>query len=159
MHLLTTPLVYRLLTFNATPEKTRLVGIVLTILFTVVMVTHMVMDEFLLHATTFALAIYVIVTRSRRIIPHQCPDPKVRKSIQNVSTFGLGMSSRPQPVRGEDDLISSRSMLCRRLFRMACRSVCLQRTYRHAPLRRVALGVPPGITRMVCLLLSSMKQT
>ncbi|KAK7214174.1 hypothetical protein V2G26_021352 [Clonostachys chloroleuca] len=89
MHLLTTPLVYRLLTFNATPEKTRLVGIVLTILFTVVMVTHMVMDEFLLHATTFALAIYVIVTRSRRIIPHQCPDPKVRKSIQNVSTFGL----------------------------------------------------------------------
>ncbi|CAI6073397.1 unnamed protein product [Clonostachys chloroleuca] len=89
MHLLTTPLVYRLLTFNATPEKTRLVGIVLTILFTVVMVTHMVMDEFLLHATTFALAIYVIVTRSRRIIPQQCPDPKVRKSIQNVSTFGL----------------------------------------------------------------------
>lgn len=95
MHLLTTPLVYRLLTFNATPEKTRLVGIILTILFTVVMVTHMVMDEFLLHATTFALAIYVIVTRSRRIIPQQCPDPKVRKSIQTVSTFGLGMSSPP----------------------------------------------------------------
>lgn len=89
MHLLTTPLVYRLLTFKATPERTKLIGIILTILFTVVMVTHMVMDEFLLHATAFGLAVWVIITKSWKLIPKQVPDLETRKSIQTVSRFGV----------------------------------------------------------------------
>ncbi|KAJ4135057.1 hypothetical protein NW768_004670 [Fusarium equiseti] len=90
MHLLTTPLIYRLLSFNATPEKTRLIGIVLSIMFTVVMVTHMVMDEFLLHATTFGLGIYVIATRVLKIIPQQVKDPATKKKFQNIAVLGLG---------------------------------------------------------------------
>lgn len=89
MHLLTTPLIYRLLTFNASPQKTRIVGTVLTILFTVVMVTHMVMDEFILHATTFGLGVYIIATRVLRIIPEQVKDPVIRKNLQNVAVLGL----------------------------------------------------------------------
>lgn len=89
MHLLTTPLIYRLLTFNASPQKTRTVGTVLTILFTVVMVTHMVMDEFILHATTFGLGVYIIATRVLRIIPEQVKDPVIRKNLQNVAVLGL----------------------------------------------------------------------
>lgn len=90
MHLLTTPLIYRLLSFKASPQKTRIVGTVLSILFTIVMVTHMVMDEFLLHATTFGLGIYVIATRVLKIIPQQVKDPIIRKKFQNMAILGLG---------------------------------------------------------------------
>ena len=88
MHLLTTPLLYRILSFKASPERTRLIGIILTILFTIVMVVHMVMDEFLLHASSFGLAVYLIATRTFRIIPGQVPDLKVRKTLQQISLFG-----------------------------------------------------------------------
>jgi len=54
------------------------------------MVTHMVMDEFLLHATTFGLGIYVIATRVLKIIPQQVKDPIIRKKFQNMAILGLG---------------------------------------------------------------------
>ncbi|KAF5021131.1 hypothetical protein F66182_6831 [Fusarium sp. NRRL 66182] len=93
MHLLTTPLIYRLLSFKASPQRTRLVGLVLSILFTIVMVTHMVMDEFLLHATTFGLGVYVIATRVLRVIPEQVSDPIIRKRLRSIAilaSFGFG---------------------------------------------------------------------
>lgn len=88
MHLLTTPLLYRILSFKASPQRTRLIGIILTILFTIVMVVHMVMDEFLLHASSFGLAVYLIATRTFKIIPGQVPDLKVRKTLRQISLFG-----------------------------------------------------------------------
>lgn len=88
MHLLTTPLLYRILTFQATPERTRVVGIALFTMFTVVMVVHMVMDEFLLHATTFGLGVYVIASRSLKIVAQQVPDPALRKRLRNLAFFG-----------------------------------------------------------------------
>lgn len=88
MHLLTTPVLCRLLVFKASPERTRLIGLVLTLLFTVVMVTHMVMDEFLLHATTFGLAVLLIIVNISRLITQQTPDPDVRKRLQNMTRFG-----------------------------------------------------------------------
>lgn len=91
MHLLTTPLIYRLLSFKASPQKTRIIGIALSTLFTIVMVTHMVMDEFILHATTFGLGIYVIATRVLKVIPQQVKDPVTRKKFQNMAILGLGM--------------------------------------------------------------------
>ena len=90
MHLLTTPLLYRILSFQASPERTRMVGIILTLLFTIVMVVHMVMDEFLLHAVTFGMAVYLIATRTLKIIPRQIPDPTTRKNVQSVALFGCG---------------------------------------------------------------------
>lgn len=95
MHLLTTPLVYRLLSFKASPQRTKLLGIVLMTLFTAVMVTHMVMDEFLLHATTFGLAIYIIATRVHTIIPQQVPDPVKRRTLQNIALLGSCMYTFP----------------------------------------------------------------
>lgn len=92
MHLLTTPLLYRILSFQTSPERTRIVGIILSLLFTVVMVVHMVMDEFLLHAVTFGTAVYLIATRTLKIIPRQIPDPVTRKNIQSVALFGCGKS-------------------------------------------------------------------
>ncbi|KAJ5455713.1 uncharacterized protein N7458_003977 [Penicillium daleae] len=89
MHLLTTPLLYRILTFKASPERTRLVGIVLSALFTIVMVVHMVMDEFLLHAASFGLAVYMIATRTSKIISQQVPNPYLRKKLRNISFFGI----------------------------------------------------------------------
>ena len=91
MHLLTTPMVYRLLTFKSSPQRTKIVGVLLTVLFTVVMVTHMVMDEFLLHATTFGLAVYLIATRTLKLINQQVPDERIRKNLRNVSLFGCCM--------------------------------------------------------------------
>ncbi|KAH7166340.1 ceramidase [Dactylonectria macrodidyma] len=88
MHLLTTPLMYRLLTFKASPQRTKLVGLVLTTLFITVMVTHMVMDEFILHATTFGLSIYVITTRLMSIIPQEVSDIHLRRSVQNAARAG-----------------------------------------------------------------------
>lgn len=92
MHLLTTPLLYRILTFKASPERTKIVGIVLSVLFTIVMVVHMVMDEFLLHAVSFGLAVYMIATRTSKIISQQVPDPFLRKKLRNVSFFGICMT-------------------------------------------------------------------
>ena len=94
MHLLTTPLMYRLLTFQASPLRTKVVGSVLGVLFTTVMVTHMVMDEFLLHATTFGLGIYVIASRVLRLIPKRFEDPKTQKTLRTLARLGLG-ESRP----------------------------------------------------------------
>ncbi|KAK1240320.1 hypothetical protein MKX08_007762 [Trichoderma sp. CBMAI-0020] len=88
MHLLTTPMVYRLLTFKSSPQRTKAVAVLLTILFTVVMVTHMVMDEFLLHAATFGLAVYLIATRTLKLISQQVPDEHIRKNLRNTALFG-----------------------------------------------------------------------
>ncbi|KAL6879577.1 ceramidase [Trichoderma longibrachiatum] len=88
MHLLTTPMVYRLLTLKSSPQRTKTVALLLTVLFTVVMVTHMVMDEFLLHATTFGLAVYIIATRTLKLISQQVPDERIRKNLRNIALFG-----------------------------------------------------------------------
>lgn len=93
MHLLTTPMVYRLLTFGKNPRQTRTVAVVLSTLFTVVMVTHMVMDEFLLHATTFGLAVYMIATRLMKLISQRVPDKAIRKNIRIMARFGCCMFS------------------------------------------------------------------
>jgi dihydroceramidase len=97
MHLLTTPLLYRILTFKASPERTRFVGIVLSVLFTIVMVVHMAMDEFLLHAVSFGLAVYMIATRTSKLISQQVPDPFLRKKLRYVSFFGVCMTF-PGPI-------------------------------------------------------------
>lgn len=109
MHLLTTPLVYRLTTFKATPQRTKLIGWVLAVLFTTVMVTHMVMDEFLLHATTFGLAVYIIATRVLRLIPDQVPDPRIRKTLKRIALFGVGMLHDLRVVFG---LVLTMSVVC-----------------------------------------------
>ncbi|EPS31367.1 hypothetical protein PDE_06322 [Penicillium oxalicum 114-2] len=89
MHLLTTPLLYRILTFKASPEKTRLVGIVLSVLFVTVMFFHMVLNEFLLHAITFGIAVLTIAVRTSKLLGQQVPDPYMRKKLRNVSIFGI----------------------------------------------------------------------
>ncbi|KAL4913305.1 ceramidase [Aspergillus aurantiobrunneus] len=89
MHLLTTPLLYRILTFQKDLQYTRLVGYILFTLFTIVMVVHMVMDEFLLHATSFGAAVLLITMRTMRTIPHQIPDLAIRGNIRLISRFGL----------------------------------------------------------------------
>lgn len=89
MHLLTTPLLFRLLTFQASPQKTRLIGGVLLTLFTIVMVVHMVMDEFIVHATSFGLAVLTLVIRTTQIIPQQITDPILRKKLRTITTFGV----------------------------------------------------------------------
>ncbi|KAJ5267167.1 hypothetical protein N7478_009975 [Penicillium angulare] len=88
MHLLTTPLLYRILTFQTSPERTRLIGGILLAMFTIVMVVHMVMDEFLLHAVSFGLAVWLIARRTIKMIPDQIPDLLFRKKIQRLSFFG-----------------------------------------------------------------------
>ncbi|KAL7906108.1 alkaline phytoceramidase [Trichoderma velutinum] len=88
MHLLTTPMVYRLLTFKSSPRRTKIIAVLLTILFTAVMITHMVMDEFLLHATTFGLAVYLIATRTLKLISQQVPDERIMKNLRNIALFG-----------------------------------------------------------------------
>lgn len=91
MHLLTTPLLYRILIFQASPQRTKIIGIILGTLFTIVMVVHMVMDEFILHAVTFGLSVYLIATRTMKVIPQQVPDPSIRRSIRNIALFGCCM--------------------------------------------------------------------
>lgn len=88
MHLLTTPLVHRVLTFKASPRHAKLIGMLLLILFTIVMITHMVMDEFLLHASTFAMAVYVIATRTLKIIQQQHTDPPIKDKLRKIAIFG-----------------------------------------------------------------------
>ncbi|KAK4064535.1 hypothetical protein Trihar35433_8052 [Trichoderma harzianum] len=81
-------MVYRLLTFKSSLHRTKIVAVLLIIIFIVVMVTHMVMDEFLLHATTFGLAVYLIATRTLKLILQQVPDERIRKNLRNVALFG-----------------------------------------------------------------------
>lgn len=93
MHLLTTPLLYRILVFQASPQRTKIIGAVLLTLFTIVMVAHMVMDEFIIHAGAFGLSVYLIATRTLKIIPQQVPDPAIRGSLRRISFFGCCMFS------------------------------------------------------------------
>lgn len=116
MHLLTTPLLYRILTFKASPERTKLVGIVLSVLFTIVMVVHMAMDEFLLHAVSFGLAVYMIATRTSKIISQQVPDPFLRKKLRNVSFFGICMTCPFTRIDADANRIS---LLCPGVLRVA----------------------------------------
>ncbi|KAF4470589.1 YPC1-Alkaline Ceramidase [Fusarium albosuccineum] len=48
----------------------------------------MVMDEFLLHASTFGLGVWIIASRILRIIPQQVPDPVIRQKVRNISIRG-----------------------------------------------------------------------
>ncbi|KAI0174129.1 ceramidase [Pestalotiopsis sp. NC0098] len=88
MHLLITPLIYRLLAFKASPRYTKLLGVILCTLFTTVMVTHMVLDEFLLHASTFGLGVYVIQMRISKIVG-QISSPAVGRVLRKVARLGL----------------------------------------------------------------------
>ncbi|KAJ5165950.1 hypothetical protein N7492_006246 [Penicillium capsulatum] len=88
MHLLTTPLLYRILTFKASPQRTKIIGIALLASFTVVMVVHMVMDEFLLHAVSFGLGVYMIAARTLKIVAQQVPEPNLQKKIRHIAIFG-----------------------------------------------------------------------
>lgn len=89
MHILITPLIYRTLTYKTNPQYTKMAGIGISIMFTIVMVTHMVLDEFLLHATTFGLGAYFIATRPLVLI-RECDDAVLRKKIRNVIMLGTG---------------------------------------------------------------------
>ncbi|KAL2817679.1 ceramidase [Aspergillus cavernicola] len=89
MHLLTTPLLYRILTFQKSPQHTKLVGSILFTIFTIVMVVHMVMDEFLLHAVSFGAAVLLITTKTMKTIPRQIPDLAIRANVRLISQFGL----------------------------------------------------------------------
>ncbi|KAJ5153994.1 alkaline phytoceramidase [Penicillium coprophilum] len=89
MHLLTTPLVHRVLTFQKSKQYTRLMGTILSIVFTCVMVAHMVLDEFLLHAVTFGSSVLLIVICTTRLISRQIPNVVVRKNVRNVTRFGV----------------------------------------------------------------------
>ncbi|OOF90627.1 hypothetical protein ASPCADRAFT_211932 [Aspergillus carbonarius ITEM 5010] len=89
MHLLTTPLLYRILTFQSTPQYTKLIGIILSILFIIVMVVHMVMDEFLLHAVSFGSAVLLITIRTLKIIPTEITDERARGTVKRVALFGV----------------------------------------------------------------------
>lgn len=117
MHLLTTPLLYRILTFKASPQRTRIVGLILLTLFTLVMVIHIVMDEFILHAVSFGIAVYLIATESLKIISQQVPDLLVRKQIRNIAFFGACMFRlllrHPRPPRCNDHRITDNSSLFR----------------------------------------------
>lgn len=95
MHLLITPLIYRLLAFKASPRYTKLLGVVLCTLFTTVMVTHMVLDEFLLHASTFGLGVYIIQMRISKIIG-QVSSPAVNRVLPQVARLGLRKFSRSE---------------------------------------------------------------
>lgn len=92
MHLLTTPLLYRILTFKASPQRTRIIGAALLTMFTIVMVVHMLMDEFLLHAVSFGLGVFIIAHRTLKIIAQQVPEPILQKKIRNIAIFGCGGS-------------------------------------------------------------------
>lgn len=91
MHLLTTPLVYRLLTFKSSPQRTKIIGVILTIIFTIVMTTHMLMDEFLLHATTFGLSVLIVTIGLMRTIKQQVPDGLLKVKFRYSARFGLSM--------------------------------------------------------------------
>ncbi|KAJ0295251.1 hypothetical protein COL922a_014092, partial [Colletotrichum nupharicola] len=90
MHLLTTPLLYRILTFQTSAQYTRLVGGILGVIFTVVMVVHMVMDEFLPHAVSFGLAVLLITTRTMKAIPQQIPNMGIRLKSATYSATPSG---------------------------------------------------------------------
>ncbi|EQK99827.1 arylsulfatase [Ophiocordyceps sinensis CO18] len=53
------------------------------------MLTHIIMDEFLLHASTFALAVYLIVSRVLRLISQHVPDALARKRLRRITFFGF----------------------------------------------------------------------
>ncbi|KAL3476058.1 ceramidase [Aspergillus californicus] len=89
MHLLTTPLLYRILSFQKPPQETKLIGTVLGTLFAIVMLVHMVMDEFLLHAVSFGAAVLLITTKTMKTIPARIPDLYIRANIKLVSRFGV----------------------------------------------------------------------
>ena len=89
MHLLTTPLLYRLLSFNASSQGKLILGLVLSGLFTIVIATHMMLDEFLLHATSFGLAVLLIALNIMKLIPQQVPDPRIRQRLRVTARFGL----------------------------------------------------------------------
>ncbi|EFW99283.1 alkaline ceramidase family protein [Grosmannia clavigera kw1407] len=88
MHLLTTPLLYRVMTYKTDAAYTRRVGIILSALFAIVITTHMVMDEFLLHATSFGLAVYLLAAGSLKIIS-KGTDESVKGIRRKLVMFGL----------------------------------------------------------------------
>jgi dihydroceramidase len=90
MHMTTTPLVHRILTFGKSERYTRNTGIILSIAFVLVLVVHASMDEFLLHAASFVAAIHIIRTRTFRLISKGVADPVKKKQLLGMARFAAG---------------------------------------------------------------------
>ncbi|QPC58122.1 hypothetical protein HYE67_000353 [Fusarium culmorum] len=69
--------------------RTKLVGLALSTLFTAVMITHVVLDEFLLHAISFGLGVLIIARRSLQIISQRTLDLDTRCDLRNISIAGI----------------------------------------------------------------------
>lgn len=105
MHLLT-PLLHRLLTLGASPRRARLVGAALLGLLASVMVAHMALDEFVLHACAFGLAVSLIVARLPALVARRVPDPRARRTLGAMTVLGFceAFSSRgPFPQQSGDE--------------------------------------------------------
>jgi len=87
MHMATTPLVHRVMTFGKSERYTRTTGIILSVIFVVVIVVHASMDEFLLHASAFAGSIHIIRTRTFPLIKTRISDPAKRKQLLGMARF------------------------------------------------------------------------
>jgi dihydroceramidase len=103
MHLLVTPLLYRIFTIQTSPQNTKLIGILFLTEFTVVMVVHMVMNEFLLHAVAFGLGVLLIATQTIKLVSQRVPDPFTRKKFRNIGLFGVCTFLLPPPSETTPD--------------------------------------------------------
>lgn len=148
MHLATTPLLYRVLTFGASARHTRTVGSVLLVLFVAVMAIHMVMDEFILHALSFALSVHLIRTRILRLISLRVKDAAIRKKVRSLALFaGCKCSSNLVPRLGKPDV--SCSDIRPRIRHLAGRPRRVSVSNPHQTRRRPALGLSFRVPRLV----------
>lgn len=123
-------------------------GLALLTIFTAVMLTHIIMDEFLLHASTFALAVYLIVSRVLRLISQHVPDALARKRLRRITLFGFCRWSNSCRAPFSSLLIVSKLHLwlpCLAHGRLGVSHIDQDEAFRW-----LALGILVGIARMVC---------
>ncbi|KAJ9296498.1 hypothetical protein DTO271G3_5196 [Paecilomyces variotii] len=89
MHLTTAPLLHRVLTFGKSQRYTNVLGAIMSVAWLIGFIIHATMDEFLLHAVSFAVSVYIIGIKTSRLLSERVKNPVYRAKAQGMARFGV----------------------------------------------------------------------
>lgn len=89
MHLTTAPLLHRVLTFGKSQRYANVLGAIMSVAWLVGFIIHATMDEFLLHAVSFAVSVYIIGIKTSRLLSERVRNPVYRAKAQGMARFGV----------------------------------------------------------------------
>jgi len=92
MLIATATVLHRVFTFDKSLNVTITSGLVTSLLMTLFITWHCIVDDQVMHPVLFGVMIFVVGVKTRMIIGARVTDREVRKEVRKLATWGSGMS-------------------------------------------------------------------